>query len=94
MKIYYVFTLKVDLKNSLSWFEDVYQEIFLPKVHENPTSPVGVDSIFSSVSPLPQKQTQLMPVSSDVNEISEVINISKFTKAIFDICFTFYNLQG
>ena len=43
MNICHIFTLTVDVENPYGEFEDVHQQIFFAKSHENPTLPGRVD---------------------------------------------------
>ena len=56
------------VENLFSGFEDVHQQIVLPKLHENLTLPGGVDSISEAGSQQAQKLSQLPLVTSDFHE--------------------------
>ena len=42
------FTLTVDIEKTLHTLEDIQQQIFLTKFHENSTLPGAVNSVFDS----------------------------------------------
>ena len=51
-KIFHVFTLTVDIEKALYTLENIYQQIFRTKFHENLLLPGGVDSMFDSADSL------------------------------------------
>ena len=82
-KICGIFILTIDIENPLHRFEDIHQQIFLAKFHENPTLPGkeaeagggregreggGVDSTFQSANLLAVELNQHPSVTLDFHE--------------------------
>ena len=73
MLICLIFSLIVKIKYPFHGFKDFQQQIFLAKFLENLTIPGGVVTILEADCPKTHKLNQLLPVTSDFHETTQIV---------------------
>ena len=68
----------MDIKNPIYEFEDIDNQIYLSKFHENPTLPWAVDPVLNSADFLPLKLNQLPLVWSGFHLTLEIKSTDEY----------------